>query len=249
MSRTYRILIVAVVAAGAVFGYWKFDMAPKRAEAAELEQQALAAQAQLAQTQQTIATYKGAKKQYTANYSTVVRLGKAVPADDDTRSLVVQLDTAAKRSGIDFDNIDITAAGAATSNSASTPGTTALAPGAINVGSFAAMPFNFTFTGQFSTLSNFLSRLERFVDVQGDRISVNGRLLRVDALSLQPAENGWPGLQVDIAASSYIVPEGESLTAGTSSSAPSTSTSSTTTSTDTTTAPTTTSSSAGSDLR
>ena len=73
------------------------------------------------------------------------------------------------------------------------------------------MPFNFTFTGQFSTLSNFLSRLERFVAVQGDQISVNGRLLRVDGLSLKPAEDGWPGLQVNIAASSYIVPKGAAV--------------------------------------
>ena len=37
-----------------------------------------------------------------ANYATVVRLGKAVPADDDVRSLIVQLDSAAERSNVDF---------------------------------------------------------------------------------------------------------------------------------------------------
>ena len=215
MSRTYRILIVAVLAVLAVGGYWKFVLGPKHAEAAEIEQQVVEAEAQLAQTQGLIATYTDAKDEYRSNYATVVRLGKAVPTDDDTRSLVVQLDAAAKRSGIDFDNIDITSAGASAATTGTTTGAAgALAPGAVGLGSFAAMPFNFAFTGKFSTLSNFLSRLERFVSVKGDRIAVNGRLLRIDGLALKPAEDGWPGLQVEIAASSYIVPGDETLTAG-----------------------------------
>jgi Tfp pilus assembly protein PilO len=244
VSRTYRILIVGIVAVLAVGGYWKFALAPKREQAAQLEQQVIAAEAQLAQTQSIIATYKDAKAQYKTNYASVVRLGKAVPADDDTRSLVVQLDTAAKRSGIDFDSIDITAAGG--SPTASTGAAATLAPGAVNVGSFAAMPFNFSFTGNFGRLSNFIARLERFVSVQGDRISVNGRLLRVDGLALHPATDGWPGLQVDIAASSYIVPESTSATASTGSA---TAPPSTSTSTSTTTTPPTTTSSSGSELR
>jgi Tfp pilus assembly protein PilO len=242
VSRTYRILIVGVVAVLAVGGYWKFALAPKRQQAAKLEQQVIAAEAQLAQTQGVIATYKDAKAQYKTNSATVVRLGKAVPADDDTRSLVVQLDAAAKRSGIDFDSIDITAAGGGASTSTGAAAT--LAPGAVNVGSFAAMPFNFSFTGEFGDLSNFLARLERFVSVQGDRISVNGRLLRVDGLALHAAADGWPGLQVDIVASSYIVPETTS-TSATAGSVAATST----TATSTTTTPPTTTSSSGSELR
>jgi Tfp pilus assembly protein PilO len=243
VSRTYRIVIVGIVALVAVGGYWKFALVPKREQAAELERKVIAAEAQLAQTQSLIATYKDAKGQYQINYSTVVRLGKAVPADDDTRSLVVQLDAAAKRSGIDFDSIDITAGGGAPTATAGSTAT--LAPGAVNLGSFAAMPFNFSFTGQFGDLSSFIARLERFVNVQGDRISVNGRLLRVDGLALRPDPDGWPGLQVDIAASSYIVPAGAGLTAGASAAATSTTTSTTTTPP----TPAATTSSAGSGLR
>ena len=213
MSRTYRTLIVVIVAALAVGGYWKLALAPKRQQAAELEQQVIAAQTQLGQTRATIATYQDAKGQYTANRATVVRLGKAVPVDDDTRSLVVQLDAAAKRSGIDFDNVDISAG---TGTAASTPVTAAAAPvtpGAVNLGSFSAMPFNFSFTGGYDNLQSFISRLERFVTVNGDKISVNGRLLRVDGIALHPSADGWPGLQVDIAASSYLLPADANQTA------------------------------------
>ena len=198
MSRTYRILIVAVLAVVLVGGYWKLGLAPKRVEAAKLEQSVAVQEAKLAQTQALIATYKGARDAYKVNYDTVVRLGKAVPADDDTRSLVVQLDAAAKRSGVGFDTININAGGSSEG--------TSIAPGAVNAGAFSAMPFSFSFTGDFSTLGNFLSRLERFVSLSGDEIAVSGRLLRVESISLQPGEDGWPSMSAQVGASSFIVP-------------------------------------------
>jgi Tfp pilus assembly protein PilO len=200
VSRTYRILIVAAVAMLAAGGYWKLLLAPKRAEITALDTQVATQQAQLAQTQTLIATYQGAREAYETNYATVVRLGKAVPGDDDTRSLVVQLDSAAKRSGIDFDAINI-------SGAAASGGGTAVAPGAIGAGAFSAMPFTFSFSGNFATLGNFFSRLESFVSLKGDTISVRGRLLRVETISLQPGSDGWPGLNAEVRASTYIVPK------------------------------------------
>jgi Tfp pilus assembly protein PilO len=232
VSRNYRILLVAVVAVLAVGGYWKLLLAPKRAQAAEIEQQVATQQAQLAQTQSLIATYAGAKEAYKTNYATVVRLGKAVPTDDDTRSLVVQLDAAAKRSGVDFDTINLTAPGGGSSASGAADATPT-APGAINAGAFAAMPFSFAFTGTFESLGSFFSRLESFVALDGDKIRVNGRLLRVETISLQPAADGWPGLAAQVGASSYIVPQSTaSTTPSTTSTAPGTSSSTTTTSTE-----------------
>ncbi len=204
MSRTYQVLLAVVVAAAAVGGYWKLVLSPKRVQAAQLEQEVATKQAELAQTQQLIATYTGSRDAYKTNYDTVVRLGKAVPSDDDTRSLVVQLDAAAKRSGVSFDTLNVNAGGSSGTTGATTAPT---APGTVNVGTFSAMPFSLTFNGQFNTLGDFLSRLERFVTVKGDKVSVNGRLLRVESISLKPGEGGWPGMTAEIGASSYIVPE------------------------------------------
>jgi Tfp pilus assembly protein PilO len=199
VSRTLRILIVAVVAFGAVGGYWKLVLAPKREQVAELDKEIAFKEAQLVQTQNLIASYQGAKDQYKANYATVARLGKAVPTNDDTRSLVVQLDTAAKRSDVNFDAINLNGGGGSEGAS--------VAPGAVNAGSFSAMPFSFSFTGDFSTLGKFFSRLERFVTLREDQIKVSGRLLRVESISLTPGADGWPGLNAQVGASSYIVPE------------------------------------------
>jgi hypothetical protein len=213
VSRSIRILLVAIVAVLVVGGYWKLALAPKRAEAQQLDQKVAVQEAQLVQTQSLIATYQGAQKDYKNNYATLARLGKAVPADDDTRSLLVQLDASAKRSGIDFDTINLNASGSAP---ASTPGAAVGAPGSINAGAFSALPFQFTFTGTFDTLGNFFSRLESFVSLDGDKIEVRGRLLRVESLKLEPAADGWPGLQATVGASSYIVPKtAEVATTGT----------------------------------
>jgi hypothetical protein len=204
VSRSIRILLVAVVALVAVGGYWKMALAPKRAEVQKLDEQVAVQEAQLVQSQSLIATYRGAQKDYKANYATLARLGKAVPSDDDTRSLLVQLDTSAKRSGIDFDTINLNGGGSAATTA---PGVAAGAPGSINAGAFSAMPFQFTFMGRFDTLGNFFSRLESFVSLNGDKIEVRGRLLRVESLQLAPGDKGWPGLQATVGASAYIVPD------------------------------------------
>jgi Tfp pilus assembly protein PilO len=206
VSRTYRILLVAIVALGAVGGYWKLVLTPKREQIAKLDEQVASAEAQLAQTQQLITTYTGAREAYKANYDTVVRLGKAVPTDDDTRSLVVQLDAAAKRSGVNFNSVNVNASGGG-GNPNIAAATTSVIPGTVNVGTFSAMPFSLNFSGQFNTLGDFLSRLERFVTVKGEQVAVNGRLLRVESIQLQPGDDGWPSMKASIGASSYIVPE------------------------------------------
>jgi Tfp pilus assembly protein PilO len=203
VNRLTRIIVAVVVSLGAVYGYWKVDMAPKRAEAAKLEQEVVTQEAQLAQTQALITTYEGARAAYKDNYAKVVRLGKAVPADDDTRSLVVQLDAAAKRSNVDFETLNVNGSGGGADSGGAAP----LAPGAVNAGAFAALPFALSFTGDYATLGNFLARLDRFVSLKGEDIAVSGRLMRVEKIELVPATDGWPKMTATIGASAYIVPD------------------------------------------
>ncbi len=257
MSRTYRLLIGVVVIAVAAGGYYKFLLAPKRDEASKLATEVSVTQAQLDQAKTTLASYQQAKTQYRDNYAKIIRLGKAVPSDDDTRSLVVQVDAAAKRSGVDFDNIDLISGGGlipAGSNVATQQGSTGLPPGAINGGSFAVMPFSLAFTGEFSTLSNFFSRLERFVTLDGEKIAVDGRLLRVEKIQLKPIDNGWPDIQASAAVTAYVVPQASDPASGATAKSPSVGTTttggtSTTTSSSTDSGTSTSTSSNGSDLR
>jgi hypothetical protein len=230
VTRTNKILI-AVVAVGLAFGAFYFLLlAPKRDEVAKLDKDVAAKQTELTQAQQTLAGYDQARKTYKANYTTLARLGKAVPADDDVRSLMVQLQSTAERSGVDFEKIEVgtglaggssstAAPAAATSATPATPATGELAsaPGAVPVagGAMSAMPFSFTFNGGFFDLSTFFSRLEHYVTVKNERVNVTGRLMRVESISLAPAQSGFPNMAAQIGAATYIVPPAEGVAGAT----------------------------------
>jgi hypothetical protein len=224
VTRTIRILIGFALAAAAGFGYWHYALAPKRAEADRLAVQQQTAEAQIAQAQATLAGYQKAKDGYDSNYAQVVRLGKAVPADDDVRSLMLQLDTSASRSGVDFSSLVLGGGGggAASPTSSKAAATTPLPPGAVQVGSagFSQMPFQFIFQGTFFSLEEFFGRMQRLVTLKGDKIDVNGRLLRVESLKLTPNPLGFPHLKAEITASSYLTPAQQGLTANATAAAP-----------------------------
>ncbi len=96
--------------------YWFLLLAPKREEAASAEQSA-AKQEQRAETARAqVAQANRAETDFASDYGEIVRLGKAVPAQVDMPSLIVQLDEAAEGTGIRFTRIatgDRTTAGTA----------------------------------------------------------------------------------------------------------------------------------------
>jgi Tfp pilus assembly protein PilO len=105
MSARDRKLLLAIVPIVLIVAYWFLLLAPKRQDAttaaAELtkqEQRRDAAKAELAQA-------SGAKTDFRSDYTQIVRLGKAIPADVDMPSLLVQLEGAAEGTGIHFTKI------------------------------------------------------------------------------------------------------------------------------------------------
>jgi hypothetical protein len=68
------------------------------------------------------------------------------------------------------------------------------------------MPFDFAFTGSFFKLQGFLERLDRFTELDGDQITVRGRLLTVDGFSLTPSPKGFPNMQASVHATAYLLP-------------------------------------------
>jgi Tfp pilus assembly protein PilO len=220
VSRTNKILLTVVAFGVAVAAYYFLVLAPKREEVAKLDTDIAAAEVKLEQARQTLATYEAARESYKANYATLARLGKAVPADDDVRSLMVQLESAATDSGVEFEKIELgtgLAGGAAgPSTAASDTDQLASAPGAVPVsgGTLSAMPFSFNFTGGFFDLSTFFSKLERFVTVNNERLDVTGRLMRLESIAITPSSAGYPDMQAEIAAATYIVPPLEPVAGG-----------------------------------
>ena len=229
MTRQNRLLIGVAAALAALAAYWFLLLAPKREEGAALATKVAQTQASVAQAETTLASYREAEGSYKTLYATVASLGKAVPADDDTRSLVVQLESAAAASGVDFHSIEVGPAGTSADDATLDPTAAKLPPGAAAVGTagFSAMSYDLEFKGSFLDLSDLFTRLERFVQVENDRIDVTGRLLRIEGLSMNGAEGDYRDLTATVHASTYLEPAGEGLTAGATAQAPAGTTSST----------------------
>jgi len=103
-DRDRKILIVfGLVAAVAV--YWFLLLGPKRAESAELKQQLADAESQKTELTTQLASLRASKTDFASDYSTIVRLGKAIPTKTDMPSLLVQLESASEGSDIEFKGI------------------------------------------------------------------------------------------------------------------------------------------------
>jgi Tfp pilus assembly protein PilO len=100
-----RKILIALVPIVVIAAFWFLLLAPKREEAttaadALVEQEERRDSAQIAAD-----AAKGAKQEFSVDYTQIVRLGKAVPAQVDMPSVIVQLDKAAEGTGIRFTRI------------------------------------------------------------------------------------------------------------------------------------------------
>jgi type II secretory pathway pseudopilin PulG len=95
--------------------------------------------------------------------------------------------------------------------------TAALPPGAVvGPAGLNTMPFSFSFEGSFFKLSDFLTRLERYIKPTRRSVRVRGRLLLVDGIALTAAANGFPAMKASIAATAYLLPASQGLFNGAS---------------------------------
>lgn len=223
MTRSNKILLAVVALGAAMAAYYFLVLSPQRDEIARLDGEIAAQEASVEQARLMVATYEKAKSSYKQNYATLARLGKAVPADDDVRSLMVQLESTAIRSGVDFQSIELSnSLGSSEAEGPTDASGLASAPGAIPVagGVLSAMPFSFTFNGSYFDLTTFFARLEHFVSLSNAKLDSTGRLLRLESVSIAPSNAGFPDMQAEINAASYMVPPVEGV-AGAADPAPS----------------------------
>jgi len=235
-----RIVILVVLAVGAVVAGWMFVVSPKRDQASSLSTQITAEQGQLSAAQGQVAAGESAKKAFAGQYAQLAKLGEAVPPDDDVPSLIYQVQSAAQASHVSFRGLQLSA-GSSSSTSTPTPtpttGTTGssstssaassaqLPPGA-SVGA-AGLPteqFTITLSGNYFHLSSFFNRLESFVVSSDSRLLVSGRLMTINAINLIPGPNGFPQITASVSATTYIVPPTEGPLGGATQSGPAPST-------------------------
>ncbi|HEX5852269.1 MAG TPA: hypothetical protein VFY36_04175 [Solirubrobacteraceae bacterium] len=212
MTARDRIVLMTVIVVAVLGAGWMLVVSPERKKASSVSAEVTSAQAALSAAEGELSKARAAQSQYAAAYSSIVSLGKAVPAEKEVPSLIYQLARATRQRNVFFSSISSTD-GAAGASPASSAEATAVAAG------FTAMPFSFVLGGSFFDLERLMHKLTDLTTrTAAGTLKVNGRLLTIQGVSLTPANKSGAGtsneLTGTVTASAYVLPGDEPAAAG-----------------------------------
>lgn len=226
-----NLAIGAMLVVGAcAIAFWMLLLSPKRSEADKLAGQVTTLEASLSQHQSEAEAAELARSRFAGDYQHLVVLGKAVPGDSETASLLVQINQIADKSHVKFETLTLESAGgseaeapAASAEGVSpTEAAASLLPLGASIGpaGLAVMPYSLTFEGSFFKIADFIEGLDNLVKTSNENVAVDGRLITVNSFSLAPGAGGFPSLLATFSVTTYLTPPGQGLTAGASPAGP-----------------------------
>jgi len=216
-------LILAMVAVAAVAGaFWMLLLSPKREEASKLSTEVSQARESLSQHRSEVAIAEQAHREFPVAYHQLVVLGKAVPGDDDTPSLLVQLNRIAHNAKVRFQTIELNSGGGEGETppppeASETPAPpTEVAASTLPLGAtigpagLGVLPYTLTFKGNFFRLADFIKGLDKLVRTENSNVTVYGRLLTIGGFSLGvDSESQFPRLEATFEITAYVTPPAE----------------------------------------
>jgi Tfp pilus assembly protein PilO len=123
MRASERAIVFGVVLAALAIGFYVLVLGPQRDKASELSKQVDDLHASISREQQVADFAEQARREFPRYYGRLVVLGKAVPEQADTPSMLVQLNSISSRSQVAFQGISLSqgsdSAGTGTSSSSS----------------------------------------------------------------------------------------------------------------------------------
>jgi hypothetical protein len=178
MSNRTAIAMGAAAGVLLLLALWFLVVSPKRSEAARLESDVAAAQAELTQKKAELASPSAA---VTVRTSDVFRLAKALPEDTNVAAAMLDVDRLAARHDLTLEGFQPTEQ--------------------IPVVGYYAQPVTVTVQGRFGKVSRFLRDLRKLVIVKKGRLVVDGRLYSVTEVRLSRPEGeelGFPVVRAGI---------------------------------------------------
>jgi Tfp pilus assembly protein PilO len=209
MGSATRPIVGMLVVAAAAIAFWTLLLSPKRDEAAKLAERVEAVTTTVESARGQLAQATVARRSFPTAYHQLVELGQAVPASDETPSLLIELETIAAASGVEFDDIQLEGEGEAVPEAVAapaptteaTPGTSTATPAAetippteieasllplgASIGSagLAIMPYSLNLKGNFFQIAHFIGAIDSLVR-SGSAMKVDGRLMTINGFSL-----------------------------------------------------------------
>jgi hypothetical protein len=239
MSSSNRVIVAMLGVVAIAIAFWMLMLSPKKEEVAKLDKQ-------VAQQEETLSLHRSevqqglaAEKAFPTEYQQLVVLGKAAPADDDTASLLVQLNRIARDSKVRFETFVLAPASGETEAPEPTPpppapGETVSYPSPTEVSAstmplgasigpagLAVMPYTLTFRGSFFHVADFIHGLDALVKTKNEEVDVTGRLITINGFDLtEDSGRGFPYLEANFTVTTFLVPPEQGVTAGASPTSP-----------------------------
>ncbi|HST69399.1 MAG TPA: hypothetical protein VLI94_07050 [Solirubrobacterales bacterium] len=222
-------LIVAMLAIAALaIAFWVLLLSPKREEAKVLGTKIDAAETSLAQHQSEVAEGERAREEFPVAYQRLVVLGKAVPANDDVASLLVQVNRLSRGAGSSFRELILNSSGESAEAVPSAPASpteaeASLLPLGAEIGSagLGVMAYQIKLKGSFFEIADFLKGLDALVKTGKAEVVVDGRLFTINGFTLEGDKDlGFPALEGTLSLTSYLTPPDQGITGGATPSAP-----------------------------
>ena len=186
MKKRDIIILIVLGVLVLIVGWWFLIISPLRDDAANKQNQY---QTEKQTYDQNFARVQRLDEQRTAAKqaaSDLLKLNKLIPVDSQLPSLMVELQGTANDAGIKFMRIvpDTPVAG--------TSGAT-------------LVPINMDFQGQFIDVNDFLYRIENYARMEGNDVTVSGRLVNVVSVGLaKPAMGDFPEVLAKLKADAYM---------------------------------------------
>jgi hypothetical protein len=233
MSSSNRIIVamLAIVALAVVF--WMMLLSPKKEEVSKLDKQVVQQEESLSLHRSEVELGLAAQKAFPVAYQQLVVLGKAAPADDETASLLVQLNRIAEDSKVRFETFELSPASGGEAEapapppapepgqSASYPSPTEVSASTMPLGAsigpagLAVMPYTLTFKGSFFHVADFIHGLDKLVRTKNEEVEVTGRLITINGFNLtEDQSRGFPDLEASFTVTTFLVPPEEGVTGG-----------------------------------
>jgi Tfp pilus assembly protein PilO len=179
--RVRSVLVAAAVLAVGALGYFLL-VSPKRSQAADLQEQIEATEAQIEKRRAESRSRRQAAP--ALDVRDVFRVTRAMPDDPRIPEVMLELDRLADRSGVSFESIKPQAA--------------------VEASGYRALPITVVADGKFFSVSSFIRGIRRLVRNDGGVLKANGRLLSVDSVSFAEGEALFPHVRATLTVKAFV---------------------------------------------
>jgi len=219
MRQSTQTIVAVLSVVVLAIAFWLLLLGPKREKADELAEQTSTLSAEVSTQQQRVVEAIAAKRKFPDYYRQLVVIGKAVPAEAGTPSLLVQLNGVGASADTQFQSIRLGGAEGGGEVAAGEAGAMLPIGATIGAAGLPALPYGLHYEGGFFDIADFLEGLDAQVETVNGEVVADGRLVTVDSFNMLPVLGVSGGsdsgrLKVDFQVTTYVAPPGEGLTAG-----------------------------------